>query len=57
MCSINICTKPHVFTSFTRLKKISIILNYFFQSLVNDDVKVNKTRKKLDLELDSLFEF
>ena len=38
MSSISCCTRPHVFTSFPRLK-------LFFQSLANDDIKVNKTHR------------
>ena len=56
MRSIICCTRRHVFTSFARLKKTSTSLN-FFQSLANDDVKVNKTQRisdKIDLELESL---
>ena len=64
MSTINCCTRPHIFTSFARqkkklnrLKKKFNNLELFFQSLANDNAKVNKTQRtsaKTGLELDSL---
>ena len=45
MPSISYCTRPHVFTSFPRLKNKFNQLEFFFQSLANDDAKVNKTQR------------
>ena len=60
MRSISCCTRPHVFTSFARLKKKFNWLELFFQSLANDDVKVNKPQRistKIRSEPDSLSGF
>ena len=45
MPSTSYCTRPHVFTSFARLKKKLNWLEFFFPSLANDNVKVNKTQR------------
>ena len=54
MHNMSCYTTPHVFASFARLKKKVQPAWTFFQSLANDDVKVNKTHRipsKIDLDI------